>query len=189
MPFDKKAYMKEYYVKHKEKHKAYKKEYNSRPESILKRNAYKKEYRSRPEVMLKRKKRRKAYRQNPKVLLREKEGRKIFESKPNVKRRKHLRKKLREAVIHQKCYTSTIHKLIGCDVPTARAHLEAQFEDWMNWENYGCGKDKWCIDHKKPLASIDIFDEKEVKRIFHYQNMQPMEFCKNSEKGCKVNII
>ena len=196
MPFDKKAYMKEYNdkhkekykaynAKHKEKRKAYNKEYNSRPESILKRKAYIKEYRSRPEVKLKRKKRRKIYREKVEVRLREKIKNKIFESKPHVKRRKYLRKKLREAVIHQKRYISTIHKLIGCDVPTARSYLEDQFEDWMTWDNYGCGKDKWCIDHKKAVASIDIFNEEDVKRIFHYTNMQPMEFCKNSEKGCR----
>ena len=28
-------------------------------------------------------------------------------------------------------------QLIGCDIATLRMHLEAQFEPWMNWRNYG----------------------------------------------------
>jgi hypothetical protein len=99
------------------------------------------------------------------------------------KKQQHYRKKLREAVVHQRCYISTIHKLIGCDAPTARAHLEAQFEPWMGWENYGCGEGKWTIDHIAPVASIDIFNTEDVTRIFHYTNMQPLEFVKNSTKG------
>ena len=66
-------------------------------------------------------------------------------------------------------------------MPTARAHLETQFEDWMNWENYGRGEGKWNIDHIIRVASIDIFNEEEVKRIFHYTNMRPLCFIKNSE--------
>lgn len=96
-----------------------------------------------------------------------------------------LRKKLRLAVIHQKNYISTIHKLIGCDVPTARAHLESQFEDWMSWDNYGQGGGKWCIDHKDPIGNVDLDDEEAVKRVFHYTNMKPMEYCKNCQKGKK----
>lgn len=134
---------------------------------------YQKEYFKRPEVKLKRKE----YRKRPKYKL----FRKKYTQQLHVKRQNELRKKLRKAVIHQRNYVSTIHKLIGCDVPTARAHLEAQFEPWMTWENYGNGKGKWTIDHIKRISSIDIFDEDEVKRIFHYSNMRPLCFIKNCE--------
>ncbi len=96
-----------------------------------------------------------------------------------------LRKKVRLAVIHQKSFISTIHKLIGCNVPTARAHLESLFEDWMSWDNYGQGKGKWCIDHKNAIGNVDVFDEEAVKLVFHYKNMQPMEYCKNCSKWKK----
>lgn len=99
------------------------------------------------------------------------------------KRSNELRKKLRLAVIYQKNYISTIYKLIGCDVATGRVHLESQFEDWMTWDNYGHGKGKWCIDHKDAIGNVDLDDEEAVKRVFHYTNMQPMEFCKNCTKG------
>lgn len=171
MPANKKKYMREYMKK-----------YMQRPANKLKR----KEYKKRPGIKEYQKAYQKEYYQHPEVKKRQREYYKeYYKHNPVIKKRGYLREKVRGAVIHQKHYISTIHKLIGCDVPTARAHIEAQFEDWMTWENYGSGKDKWCIDHIVPLASIDIFNEEEVKRIFHYTNMQPMEFCKNSEKGCR----
>ena len=124
-----------------------------------------------------RKKYKKQYNQRPEVKERKYELRK---NNPIHIKRKQLRKKVNIAVIHQKNYISTIHKLIGCSVPEARDHLESQFEPWMSWDNYGSGKGKWCIDHIIRVSSIDIFDEDEVKRIFHYKNMRPLCFVKNS---------
>ena len=188
------AYMKAYYTeKRKAYRKAHQKAYRQRPEVREKRRKYQKKYTQRPEV----KKRLKEYEQRTETKNRRKVYTKTYEQQPEVKKRrlyqrkhdpvhnkrKRTRHKVSEAVIHQRKFVSTIHKLIGCDVPTARAHLEAQFEEWMTWENYGRGKGKWCIDHIIPVASIDIFNEDEVKRIFHYTNMQPLEFCKNCEKG------
>jgi hypothetical protein len=98
-----------------------------------------------------------------------------------------LREKVRKAVIHRRAYVTTIHKLIGCDVPTARSHLEGQFEDWMSWDNYGRGTGKWCIDHIQPIGDVDLEDSEAVKRVFHYTNMQPLEFSKNSSKGKTFN--
>jgi len=154
----------------KKKIKEYKKEYDQRPENKKKRKEYHKEYQNRPEYKKKR------------YLLRK--------NNPAHKKRKHLREKVRLAVIYQKSYISTIHKLIGCDVMSARAHLEAQFEPWMTWENYGRGKGKWNIDHIIRVGSIDIFDEDEVKRIFHYSNMRPLCFiknCENTDEGRNIS--
>lgn len=213
MPANRKEYMREYMKKYrqrtvvKEKQKKYEQKYSRRPEVKKRRQ----EYNQRPEIKEYMREYYKAYYQRPEIKLKNqqperkmkwkeymREYYKEYQSRPEVRRRhikrqknsphlkkrQYLRATVRKAVIHQRRFTSTIHKLIGCDVATARAHLEAQFEDWMNWDNYGRGKGKWCIDHIVAVASIDIFDEEEVKRIFHYTNMQPLEFCKNSEKGC-----
>ena len=170
--------------------KEYQKEYFKRPEVKLKR----KEYEKRPEVKLKRKEYEKRperktyikeYQKRPKYKL----FRKKYTQQLHVKRQHELRKKVRQAVIKQSCYISTIHKIIGCDVPTARARLEAQFEPWMTWENYGNGKGKWSIDHIIRVRSIDIFDEDEVKRIFHYTNMRPLCFIKNCEDNDEGRIL
>lgn len=156
----------------KEWHKKYRKEYYKQPEVKKRRKEYHKEYEKRPE--------RRAYHKDYRSKYK-KRAYQLRKNNPAGKRGRYLRAKVRQAVIHQRCYTSTIHKLIGCDVPTARAQLEAQFEPWMNWENYGSGKGKWTIDHIIRVSSIDIFDEDEVKRIFHYTNMRPLCFIKNSE--------
>ena len=138
------------------------------------RKEYMREYRRRSDV----KEKRREYYKRPETKKRRLE---IRRNNPIYKRRKYLRGKVRNAVIKQSSYISTIHKLIGCDVLTARKHLEAQFEPWMTWDNYGSGRGKWTIDHIERVSSIDIFDEEEVKRIFHYKNMRPLCFIKNSE--------
>ena len=162
----------------KKKKKEYQKKYYSKPEVKKRQREYQKKYYSKQEV----KKKKKEYQKRPEVV---QHRIKRLKDDPVYKKRKHLRAKVRGAVIHQRCYISTIHKLIGCDVPTARQHLEAQFEPWMTWENYGRGKGKWSIDHIVRVASIDIFDEDEVKRIFHYTNMRPLCFIKNCEDSDK----
>ena len=152
-----KEYMRKYNKTYRvpDSYKIKKRQYSKLPHSKLWRSEYKK----RPYVKLKR-------RNNIKI-----------------NRGDYLRQKVRLSVIHQKTYISTIHKLIGCDVPTARFHLESQFEDWMTWDNYGIGKGKWCIDHKDAIGNVDLDDEEAVKRVFHYTNMQPMEYIKNCIKG------
>ena len=179
---NRKAYLKAYHKKYRERPevKEKRRKYHQQPEVRERKRKYQKAYQSQPEVKEKKRKYKQLYDQRPEVKKRALHFRK---HDPNFKRRKHLREKVNLAVIHQTKYTSTIHKLIGCDVATARAHLESQFKDWMNWDNYGRGRGKWCIDHIVAVATIDIFNEDEVKRIFHYTNMQPLEFCKNCEKG------
>jgi hypothetical protein len=166
-PHGRKEYMKQYHQQPEVKEK--RRKYEQRPEVKEKR----KEYYQRPEV----KEKRKEYYQQPEHKKRKYELRK---NNPIHKKRTQLRHKVNKAVIHQSCFISTIHKLIGCSVPEARDHLESQFEPWMSWDNYGSGKGKWCIDHIIRVSSIDIFDEDEVKRIFHYTNMRPLCFVKNS---------
>jgi len=73
-------------------------------------------------------------------------------------------------------------KLIGCDVKELKSHLEKQFTDGMNWENYG----KWHIDHIIPCASFDLTDPQQQKKYFHYSNLQPLWAVDNIRKSDKV---
>ena len=41
----------------------------------------------------------------------------------------------------------------------------------MNWENYGI---VWEIDHKTPLSSFDLTQEKNIYEAFNYKNTQPL---------------
>ena len=64
--------------------------------------------------------------------------------------------------------------LLGCSLDFFRQWLEKNFENGMNWDNYGYGPDKWNIDHNLPCASFDLTDPEQQKACFHWSNMFPM---------------
>lgn len=74
-------------------------------------------------------------------------------------------------------------ELIGCSIEHLKEHIEKQFVEGMNWENwsfYG-----WHIDHIRPIASFDLSDPAQVKECFHYSNLQPLWAKDNLSKGDK----
>jgi hypothetical protein len=70
--------------------------------------------------------------------------------------------------------------MLGCDLHTAKAHLEKQFTDGMTWANHG----EWHIDHIIPCASAKT--EEELIKLFHYENLQPLWAIDNLKKGAKI---
>ena len=71
---------------------------------------------------------------------------------------------------------SKIHTILGCSYEEFKLHIESQFEDWMNWDNYGIynGKEKcgWDYDHIIPVSSAQC--EEDIYRLNHYSNIQPL---------------
>lgn len=67
-----------------------------------------------------------------------------------------------------------------------RLHIESQFEEQMNWENYGIGKNNstWHIDHIIPISSAKTLEE--VKKLNHYSNLRPMWGSDNIRKSNKI---
>lgn len=76
--------------------------------------------------------------------------------------------------------TSKAQTYVGCSWDFLRAHLEAQFQPGMTWENYG----EWHVDHIVPLASAK--SEADVMRLCHYSNLQPLWAFDNISKGAKL---
>lgn len=74
---------------------------------------------------------------------------------------------------------SSFKNYIGCDRDILLKHLESQFKENMNWENYG----KWHIDHIVPLSSAKT--EKELYKLCHYTNLQPLWAIDNILKANK----
>ena len=72
--------------------------------------------------------------------------------------------------------------ILGCDVETFIQHIENQFQDGMNWDNYG--KKGWNYDHIIPLASATT--EEEIYKLNHYTNFQPLWWHENLSKGDKL---
>jgi hypothetical protein len=66
----------------------------------------------------------------------------------------------------------TTTELLGCDWETVRNHLESQFIEGMDWENYGYYG--WHVDHIRPCSSFDISDPIQQRVCFHYTNLQPI---------------
>tara|TARA_R110001632_G_scaffold142396_1_gene258402 strand:- start:29 stop:679 length:651 start_codon:yes stop_codon:yes gene_type:complete len=82
---------------------------------------------------------------------------------------------------------NTTQNIIGCSPQELRDHLESQFTDGMSWNNYGFYG--WHVDHIIPMASAKT--EKELHKLNHYSNLQPLWAEDNIKKGDKIldNLI
>lgn len=58
-------------------------------------------------------------------------------------------------------------------------HIEPMFKPGMSWENHG----EWHIDHIRPLASFDLFDDEQRKIANSLHNLQPLWAKKNLKKS------
>jgi hypothetical protein len=76
--------------------------------------------------------------------------------------------------------TSRTHELLGCDWEFLKTHIEKQFRDGMSWEN----RDKWHIDHIMPLATSK--SKKELEKLCHWTNLQPLWAIDNLKKKKKI---
>jgi hypothetical protein len=72
--------------------------------------------------------------------------------------------------------------IIGCSPKELREHIEKQFSNEMNWENYG--QFGWHVDHIIPLSSAKT--EEEIYKLSHYTNLQPLWAQDNLKKGNKI---
>lgn len=71
--------------------------------------------------------------------------------------------------------TKTI-EIIGCSFDEFKQHIQSQFESWMTWENYGLYNGElnygWDIDHIEPICVA--ITEEDVIRLNHYSNLKPL---------------
>ena len=191
---DNKEYRKQYYLKNKEKKAKLDKEYylKNKEKRINYDRTYYKE--NREEILEKkqndtsRKEYAKTYYQNNKK--QRLEYTKVYKSKPESKERQCYLKKIKKQkdinfrilenlrsrlsnALKGRIKNSTIEEL-GCSIEEFKIYLEKQFDENMNWENYG---PYWEIDHIQPLSKGGSF---------HYTNTQPMYFSENRSKGNRV---
>lgn len=76
--------------------------------------------------------------------------------------------------------------LVGCSAKDLKTHLESLFKEGMSWSNYG--KFGWHIDHKVPCVKFDLTKESEVKKCFHWKNLQPLWWRENLSKNDRVGL-
>lgn len=93
--------------------------------------------------------------------------------------------------IYHKGYTkkSRTFEILGCSYKEFKEHIESQFEDWMNWDNYGMYNGKgncgWEYDHIIPVSSAKC--EEDIIRLNHHSNIQPL--CSYVNRHVKRDII
>lgn len=73
--------------------------------------------------------------------------------------------------------------ILGCSYEQFIIHLENQFTDGMQWDNYG----EWVIDHITPLATA--LTESDVITLNYYTNLQPLWASDNLTKSDKLDWI
>jgi len=107
----------------------------------------------------------------------------LFRLKENLK--SSIRKSITEKKFRKKSSTVTI---LGCSFDELKIYIEAKFENWMNWNNYGIYNGEfnygWDLDHIIPISSAK--SEEEIIKLNHYTNLQPL--CSKTNRDIKRNI-
>jgi hypothetical protein len=67
---------------------------------------------------------------------------------------------------------------LGCSALEFRQHIEKQFKEGMNWDNYG----EWQVDHIVPIKYNSPSIEELMERL-HFTNTQPLWALENIKKG------
>lgn len=99
-----------------------------------------------------------------------------YKVKSNISRR------IRSLLTGGKINKSTIN-FLGCSIEELKIFIEKKFREGMSWDNYGLKG--WHLDHIKPCSSFDLTKEEDVKKCFHYTNLQPLWAKDNLSKGAK----
>lgn len=79
---------------------------------------------------------------------------------------------------------SNYFNMVGYSAEQLKEHLEKQFKDGMNWENYG----EWHVDHIKPISSFvfETCDDEQFKQCWSLDNLQPMWGIDNIKKSNRI---
>jgi hypothetical protein len=101
----------------------------------------------------------------------------------NFRIAKSLRDRLYKAIQRQETSKNkSAIEMLGCPIEDLIEFIEAQFEEWMNWENHGATG--WHIDHVRPCISFDLSIQEQQKVCFNWRNLQPLgEFDNKSKLG------
>lgn len=79
--------------------------------------------------------------------------------------------------------TLTYTEFLGCSPNDFKIFIENKFVERMNFDNYG----EWVVDHIFPISKIDFNNFEEIKKCFHYTNLQPLWELSNRIKYNKIN--
>ena len=93
-----------------------------------------------------------------------------------------LRSRLRSALSGKQKNGSAVEDL-GCSIPEFRLYIEHQFEEGMNWDNYGA---VWELDHVIPLNQFDLSNRMELLEACNWLNIRPLSCEDNRSRPRKM---
>ena len=73
-------------------------------------------------------------------------------------------------------------ELIGCGYDQLKEHIQIRFKDGMSFDNYG----DWEMDHIIPVSKFDMNNIEDIKKCFHFSNLQPLWKPENRKKYNKI---
>lgn len=104
---------------------------------------------------------------------------------PQTKIAEKLRAQMRRLITNRHIVkNSNVAKYFGCSIGEFLRYIESKFQEGMNWENRGY--DGWHLDHVVPCSHFDLTKEEEIKKCFHYTNIQPLWKDQNLTKGTRI---
>lgn len=112
----------------------------------------------------------------------------IQERVRNRMRKKHGRwisNYIRSAIVRNGS-SPTVLNLLGYSIAELRQHLENQFTDGMNWDEFMEGNIH--IDHIIPMAAFNMRCEDDFKRCWALSNLQPLWASDNIAKGARMPL-
>lgn len=120
------------------------------------------------------------YRSTEEYRIRKNERQQSYMENPLNRLKKNLRYHVTKGLVNNKLYGT--EEILGCTWEFFRDYIEEQFRDGMTWDNYGIHG--WHLDHIIPLATAKT--DKEIYRLNHYTNLQPLWAEENLKKGDKI---
>lgn len=121
-----------------------------------------------------------------------------YHNNPNLKIRKAISSIVRSKLLNNNSSKNSLSivKFLPYSIQDLRSHLENQFEDWMNWENYGSYKRDiwidndqstwtWQIDHVIPHANFTYtsMQDKDFIECWALTNLRPLSSKQNLLDG------
>lgn len=98
---------------------------------------------------------------------------------------RYLKRKIKGKGHHHKDKGLETTTLLGCSFEQFKFHIESLFQPGMSWANWTFNG--WHLDHIRPISSFDSQNKEELKKVWHYTNLQPIWAKDNLEKGAKYD--
>ncbi len=115
-----------------------------------------------------------------KVYESKKKYREVHKDEINFRLKENLSCRLRSLI---KKNGNTLIDFIGCSIDFLKKWFEFNFDDNINWQNYGT---YWQVDHVTPCASYDFKIQENIYKCWNWSNLVPLEKKANARKCSKI---